>query len=250
MNPTPHPTAEQLADLGAGTLPADEAMLVNAHVAGCADCRGLRDALPEVTAVLAAAGQVPEAMPADVATSLHAALRTTTAESRFAVARVDAHVSATRRRRPAGWLAGAAAAVVVTCLGVAAWEALPHDGSDQGVASSAQSDRGFDSSGPVGGSAPAGQDPLGEASLPDGASFVPDVTSASLAAAARRLSMPSEQSNAVLPLGRCETPPGSGRLSLIRWHGELAVLRLQLATRTATVLDCSTPRRALFATRY
>ena len=74
MSQPEHPSADQIADLLDGGLPAAEAMSVNAHLAGCAECSDLRSALVDVTAVLAEEGATEWTMPADVAASLDEAL--------------------------------------------------------------------------------------------------------------------------------------------------------------------------------
>ncbi|MFF8769956.1 zf-HC2 domain-containing protein [Kitasatospora sp. NPDC015120] len=67
-----HPGADELADLAEDLLPPVEADALRRHLAGCAECRETADALAEVRLLLAGAG--PEAMPADVAARIDAAL--------------------------------------------------------------------------------------------------------------------------------------------------------------------------------
>lgn len=65
---TDHPTRDTLADAAEGLLEPAEATVVDAHVAGCADCRAELAAFSEVGTVLASA-PVP-VMPAEVAARL------------------------------------------------------------------------------------------------------------------------------------------------------------------------------------
>ncbi|SEP84592.1 zf-HC2 domain-containing protein [Microlunatus flavus] len=71
---TDHPSRDTLADAAEGLLEPAEAATVDAHVAGCADCRAELAAFSEVSTVLAAAPS--PTMPADVAARLAAVLAT------------------------------------------------------------------------------------------------------------------------------------------------------------------------------
>ena len=63
-----HIPVEELADAAEGLLPSHRAAVVDTHLAGCASCRGLADALAEVTRMLADAPA--PAMPSAVADRL------------------------------------------------------------------------------------------------------------------------------------------------------------------------------------
>ena len=67
---TDHPSRDTLADAAEGLLQPEEAVVVDAHVAGCADCQAELGAFSEVSTILAAAPA--PAMPADVARRLGA----------------------------------------------------------------------------------------------------------------------------------------------------------------------------------
>lgn len=250
MTPLEHPSDEQLADLDAGSLPAQQAMRVNAHVAGCDECRDLRAALSDVAALLADVGAIPEPMPVDVEASLHAALqaaqRAESGRRDFVAARADSTVPTMRRRLPK-WLAGAAAAVVLTSTGVAAWQVLPHTSSDYS-ADSGSGPEGLGSRVVPGGNAGAGKSQAYDDG--EGSSFsLRRVAPTAVANAARQLESYSLHSRAS-DLRPCAVPAGSGRRELIRWRGDPAVFVVRPAERSATVLDCATARRVLFSTRY
>jgi anti-sigma factor RsiW len=67
-----HPTPEAVSDLVEGLLPQERQEAVETHLAGCAECRDLRDALSDVRALLSG---LPDAhMPDDVAVRLDRAL--------------------------------------------------------------------------------------------------------------------------------------------------------------------------------
>ncbi|MGI3783240.1 MAG: zf-HC2 domain-containing protein [Janthinobacterium lividum] len=71
---TDHPSRDTLADAAEGLLRPDEAAVVDAHVAGCADCRATTAAFSEVSTVLAA--DPAPAMPPAVALRLGRVLAT------------------------------------------------------------------------------------------------------------------------------------------------------------------------------
>lgn len=69
---TDHPSRERLADAAEGLLEPDDAAVVDAHVAGCTDCRAERAAFFEVGTILASAPA--PAMPPGVARRLAGAV--------------------------------------------------------------------------------------------------------------------------------------------------------------------------------
>lgn len=124
-----HPSAETVSDLVEGLLQPEDAATVEAHLAGCAECHDLRDALSDVRALL---GDLPSPrIPADVADRLDAALAGSPALSREpdedGPARSDgpslqssAPVDLTARRKRRRVLTGvgaAAASLVLVVLG-------------------------------------------------------------------------------------------------------------------------------------
>lgn len=259
MTPTPHASVDQVADLLEGLLPAGESMRVNAHLAGCADCRGQRDALLDVTARLAAEGASPEPMPADLAGSLHAAIISASA----GVAAPGAHsadpLPFPRVRRPLSWLAGAAAVVVIAAAGVAGWRALPHDGAatsssvdGQYRANGGEAGMGSSSgSGPAAASGRSPDEPLAP-STSKPLEQVPALAPGRVAAAARNLASTGNTSYDARPLAQasCATPAGGATVALVRWHGSIAVLAVDISARTATILDCRTAHTVLYSTGY
>ena len=108
-----HVDAATIADLDADLLEPGRAREVTAHLDTCADCRGVRDDLAEISAQLAAAPVPP--MPTDVAIRIDAALRRAVEERDDSAGetRDDRVVALAPRRRR--WLAPlmAAASVVV-----------------------------------------------------------------------------------------------------------------------------------------
>lgn len=111
-----HPDVERLADLDAGLLDNSQ---VAEHVASCAQCRQALTAFDAVRADLTRLSEPPaDAMPADVAQRIDAAL----AEARNSGAAggtvLPMHDHRQRRWWQNGNLAGAAAVVVLLALGV------------------------------------------------------------------------------------------------------------------------------------
>ncbi len=262
MTPIEHASAEQVADLLEGNLPAAKAMRINAHLTGCGDCRDLRDALVDVAAVLGAEGASAQPMPSDVAASLHEAIAAANAETRESFVEVVGAVRRPSPRTPWTWLAGAAAAVVVVAAGVAGVRALPQGGGSADSAASESQVQGRAAAGtptPVPGSGAAAQHRGSSQSratltpLPSSTPFSavgPEVVRPdSVAAAARRLSTSSNDTWASLH-GRCATPLGSGHFAVVQWLGRPAVLDAEPGTRTATILDCRTARTVLYTTGY
>ncbi|MFJ7273431.1 hypothetical protein [Kitasatospora sp. NPDC098663] len=94
-----HPSVDELADLAEGLVEsADAAWTLRRHLDGCAECRGTADALDEVQALLSAVEAPP--MPADVAARLDAALAAA-AVSAAAEEAQNAPVAASRAAAPA-----------------------------------------------------------------------------------------------------------------------------------------------------
>jgi len=257
---TAHTSAEQVADLLEGNLSAGEAMSVNAHLAGCDHCSDLRDAMLDVTAVLAAEGASVEPMPADIATSLQQAITEASAGAgTLDQGRID-NLPRPRSRRPMAWLAGAAAAVVLASAGVAGWRTLLQSGAGSSSSATAQQNQynaRHDAAAPTGGAAGSGTRPGPASSVArgrldpfrpgSGASLLPG----QVAEAARTLTgyhrLVEDVQPGTLP---CATPSGNGPFAVVRWHGGPAVLHAEPSTRTATILDCPTASRVLFSTGY
>lgn len=259
MTSTPHASADQVADLLEGLLPAGEAMRVNAHLAGCADCRDRRDALLDVTALLAAEGASPEPMPVDLAESLHAAIISAGAGAAEPGAHSADPLPFPPARRPLSWLAGAAAAAVIAAVGVAGWRALPHDGAATSSSADGQYRANGGEAGPASspGSGPtAASGTRSDGLLPPSSSMppeqIPALAPAQVAAAARSVASTGDTSYDVRPLAQasCATPPGGATVALVRWRGSIAVLAVDISARTATIFDCRTAHTVLYSTDY
>ncbi len=247
MTQPQHASADLLADLLEGNVSAAEAMSVNAHVAGCAECADLRDALLDVSRVLAEEGAAPWQMPADLASSLDAALAAAGAERAGNV--VSLGTARSRRRRPLTWLAGAAALVVVAGAGVAGWRAMAPEGGSSSSASAPNADSASVSPSDGAGNAltPSSRLPnIGNSTI---SNAISSVTAAGLPARARQLA--AHPSHRVAPAAyQCADPLGDGISTVVLWQGKRAVLDVQPATRTATVLDCKTAVQSLYTTGY
>ncbi|MFF3001426.1 hypothetical protein ACFVTF_01255 [Kitasatospora sp. NPDC057940] len=109
-----HPSVDELADLAEGLVEsADAARTLRRHLDGCAECRETADALGEVQALLGAVEAPP--MPADVAARLDAALAAAAASSTAASASAateeaeNAPLAASRAASPAPAARAAAA---------------------------------------------------------------------------------------------------------------------------------------------
>jgi hypothetical protein len=244
-----HPSAERISDLLAGVLPASEAMEVNAHLASCAACRDARDALLDLTALLADEGATPVEMPPDVTASLDAAISRASNERPAIDPRRPS-------RQPWRWLTGAAAAVVVVGIGFAGLRALPHQGSSSnaGLAPQGTSAERDDAHGGVRKSA-AGAGPSrppGASPLPSGAEFSADginLTPSQVQVQARRLALGSV---ATVPpkVGGCARPITGDVSTLVKFDGGKAVLTITRDLRLATIYDCATATNVRFTTGY
>jgi putative zinc finger protein len=257
MTQPEHPAAEQISSLLAEVLPSAEAMEVNAHLASCAACSAERDALLDLTALLAEeGGALPWEMPSDLAASLDTALARASAERAAGIASIDlARTSA--GRQPWKWLAGAAAAVAIVGLGVAGLRALPDQPASHnaGPASNAAAGRhatyaqgqspdgdsiatGLPS---AGGSAPPGPSSPQVAPAINSTAEVPEI--------ARRLSQDPAEAMSPRAAG-CAVPLTGGAATLVRFKGHPAILTIAPDTRLVTIYDCATATKTLFLTGY
>jgi Putative zinc-finger len=136
VNPTDHPTIDQIADLQEGILPAAEAAELRAHVDGCPECGETVAALSEVSDLLAAEGSESVRIPADVAARIHDALDAAAAERTAGVPSLAERRESqqrTRQRRTGRWVFGAAAAAAaVVVFGGAIGMLGENDGEDSG----------------------------------------------------------------------------------------------------------------------
>jgi hypothetical protein len=236
-----HPTGDQIADLLEGLTPAPAALELNAHLATCDACAAVRDAIMDVSVVLAAEAATPITMPADVAAALDGAIQRAGRERDAGATPIDP--DARRRRRAVRWLTGAAAAVVVAGLVVVGIRQLPHQGtaeSSAGTSPAQQQDSAL-------GGAAAGSTfkTAGPNMVPSpGGRLAPplDVRAAELAKHPASATPPHSVG--------CSVPKGGGVSSAITFQGRRAVLRIDPARRTATVFDCRTASHVLVATRY
>jgi anti-sigma factor RsiW len=119
VNPSDHPTIDQIADLQEGILPASEAADVRAHVDDCPECRETLAALTGVSSLLAAEGSESVQIPADVAERIHDALDAAAVERAAGVPSLAEHRESqerTRKRRTGRWVFGAAAAAAAVVV--------------------------------------------------------------------------------------------------------------------------------------
>lgn len=256
MTQPEHPPAEQISSLLAGVLPSAEAMEVNAHLASCAACSAERNALLDLTALLADEGALPWEMPSDLAASLDTALARASAERAVGIASIDpAHTSA--GRQPWKWLAGAAAAVAIVGLGVAGLRALPDHPASHNAGTASNSAAGRHATyaqgqNPDGDSVTAGLPSAGGSSSPGPSSpeVAPAISStAEVPEIARRLS--EDRAKAVSPRAAgCAVPLTGGAATFVRFKGHRAILTIAPDTRLATIYDCATATKTLFVTGY
>jgi hypothetical protein len=258
-----HPSTDELADLREGLLSDADDARVRAHVEVCSECASDLAALDEVTAVLRAAGAVPEPMPAAVARAIDQTLRDAAA-SASALPRRSPDRAATgaatpqplRWVRPAfGWLAGAAAAVVVIGgIGVGLANLGSRSDNDAEGAGGSASVAGSDGVRP-------NADEHGRATLDKAHRVAPHLDETSLQAYASALaarptvptvSNPDSASGAGGVMGRsCQVPRGIGGLRQpVVWHAKHALLVLMREARVASVYSCDPTPRLLYSAPY
>jgi hypothetical protein len=251
-----HPSADRIADLLDGSLPAAEAMSVNAHLAGCAECSDVRSALVDVTAVLREEGAAEWTMPTDVAASLDEAIAGAAA-TRSAGGEVHEPRAGRRPVQRWRWLAGAAAAVTVVGIGVAGLHAISatndNDAATTPAAPRAESANGAASAG-AGKLGPTFRAPAKphrgiSTNRNQQMNGAPRLTAGKLPAEARRLAADRTRPRPPASDG-CADPIGGGISTVISWEGHRAVLDVSPRTRTATVLDCATAVRPLYTTGF
>lgn len=248
MTPSVHPSSEQISDLLAGVLPAAEVMELNAHLSSCAGCQRERDAVLDVIVLLADEGAVPLEMPADVASSLDAALSRASAERAPSVTEL-ASVRRSSGRQPWKWVAGAAAAFAVVSLGVAGLVALPKPDDNTTGATSA-GHPAFDQGLRPGESRDYATPSAAAGTLSDQLSDLASLSPAEVAPQARRLSAATASGDAPPPYAGCAVPITGGPSTVILFKRRRAVLTVQPDIRVVTVYDCATATRPLFTTTY
>lgn len=262
MNASMHPTVDRIADAQAGLLSAGEAREVAAHLADCAECRDIEVRLTEVTDLLGEGGRDVAPIPADVASSLQAALH------RAGVERAAGVTSLTERRTMEGsgqaaaphrrgrLLLGAAAAVIVLAVGGSVMSnGLP--GSDPAADDSAA---GGASEGSGSGGSATGD---GQMSAPEGdspekktAKDAPSLDQGSVADYAQGLA--ADTVPVAVPPTRCvaktamsgHTDAARTTDALVSFEGRDAVLMVDAQRRQLTVLACPGPTRVLYRSGY
>jgi len=248
-----HPSVDELADLREGLLAQADEARVREHVDGCSACAVELAALDEVAVMLRETGAEPIAMPAAVARAIDDALSqaAATPSARPLPERVAAVPARSRRHwaKPAfGWLAGAAAAVVVIGgIGV---------GLDQ--VGSRSDDTAADSSGGQGAEVES------PATSPEGNTAGkhrerPRVDRDSIRSYAQDLATARpEPSGGQVPgsdgdmFGRnCSAPQGMGGLrEPVIWYGDDALLVVRREPRVASVYSCDATPRLLYSAPY
>jgi hypothetical protein len=239
-----HLSVEQISDLLEGVLPAAEAMAARTHVATCDHCSQLSDDIRGVSSVLATEAAEEWPMPQDVVVALDAVLDRALAERACAVVPLDA---ARRRRLRLGWLAAAAAAVVLAGTGYAGWQALAHGGSSTTAVT-----RPHTSTGSTGGPGHQGATTTTQTptiNMGNGSHRIRPLTPAQVPVRARWLMAHPGQRVAPRSVG-CDVPVLTGVSTVVSWQGRDVVLLANPGTRQAWVLDCGTARRPLFRATF
>ncbi len=256
MTAAEHPPIEQIADLQAGLLPADQAAEVSAHLADCSACTDVGERLTDVSGLLAEAGRQPVTMPDQVANSIEAAINRASAERAAGVPSLadrrtsEGTPTTPTHRRWAPLLLGAAATVVA----LAAGGAVLHNGltgsgdsqSDSAAGgSSGDNARPGDAENQLGGSE---SDESGGAS----ADPVPTLTKDKVVPFAREFA--TSPSAARVPRN-CHARTTADALAAdqnayVVFQGRPAVLSLDELARTVTVVACSDETRLLFRSGY
>lgn len=260
MNDSLHPTLGQIADLSAGALPPADAIRINAHLAGCAECGRIRDELAGVVELLGEVGNAPPApMPADLA----AALDSVITDESLARSRGAASANGRAKRSRMRLLAAAAAALVVVGIGTAVIRSDLSGPSTSNDADHAQTAAGDDHSamkdeapggasektqGLVGGAeqTPPGPQSSSETQLGE---RLPHLSSDQLPQLARLLVRQPRLAISPQDAG-CSDPVGSGITSTAVIAGHVVVLAIDPDARTVRVYDCATARRRLATVRF
>jgi hypothetical protein len=257
-----HPSVDELADLREGLLPVADEERVRAHLEGCDDCAAGVAAVDEVaTALRGAAG--PVAMPQSVARAIDEALRKESAarSGRTAQPTLPERVAvADRPRQPRrwvkpafGWLAGAAAAVVIVG-GIGAGLRDIGSSSDDNAGGAADGAE-VGSAVPTPGSM-TGRDMQGKHERRAPHLDPTNIRSYAFALATRPT---SSQDNAGGSgsgsddyLARmCPAPQGIGGLTQpVIWYGRTALLVVRREARVASVYSCDATPRRLYSAVY
>ncbi len=259
MNPTAHPSVEELAALRDGLLSADAARGVSDHLRDCDSCAAELAAIDEVAAVLADVGATAEPMPADVARALDQALARADAEREAGVPslaeRRKPGAAAAGPRRPR-WVGAAAAATAVVVLGGVGFQVLNGGTSGQQDSSASRSAADVAAANRA---APGGKGEGSESGSSAGdapgkqskATLQPQrVSKRDFAAYARRLADQGAQPSR-LP-SRCrslDSAPGAVS-SKVRFQGTISFVVLRPASHEAAVYRCSRPPVQLYSTPY
>jgi hypothetical protein len=258
-----HPTVDELADLREGLLSQADESHVREHVDGCAACAAEIAAVDEVAALLRDAGDEPIAMPTAVARAIDDALdqAAATPSARPLPERVATVPARSRLRwvRPAfGWLAGAAAAVVVIGgIGVGVGNlGSDSDNSASGGSGAADSMDGESAAGQPTPSYQTGRnhDKNGQ---PLARIDEQTIRSYALDLAAARPVTPSSTGNDVAGSGgdsfarRCAAPRSTrGLRQPVIWYGDDALLVVRREARVASVYSCGATPRLLYSAPY
>jgi hypothetical protein len=254
-----HPTVDELADLGEGLLSTADEARVRDHLDGCAACAAEVAAIDEVVTVLRDAGAEPVTIPDSVARAIDDALQqaAATPSSRPVPERTASGPVPSRRRwvKPAfGWLAGAAAAVIVIGgIGVGlrdlGSQSNDSSASDTGGGRGMAAGRQPESSPTTGddgdylGPGKRGHDlkHLSENSL---RSFARDIVGQTAEP------QTTNSSGDAAYADRCGVQ-GMGRLKQpVIWHGTKALVVVRREARVASVYSCDATPRLLYSAPY
>jgi hypothetical protein len=247
-----HPSVDELADLREGLLASADEARVREHVGGCETCAAEIAAIDEVATLLRDAGDEPIAMPATVARAIDDALSqaAATPSARPLPDRVATLPARSRLHwvKPAfGWLAGAAAAVVVIGgIGVGLGNVGSNSDDNAGGATDSSGQRA-EVAGPT-----SGRDTPGKSSerrhldKENIRSYALDLAAAKPASSADH---PSDYYGGLTR--KCTAPHGMGGLKQpVIWYGDDALLVVRREARVASVYSCDTTPRLLYSAAY
>jgi putative zinc finger protein len=254
-----HPPVDELADLREGLLSQADEARVREHVDGCSACAVELAALDEVAAMLRETGAEPIAMPAAVARAIDDALSHAAATpSALPLPERVAAVPARSRRRwakPAfGWLAGAAAAVVVIGgIGVGLGNIGSNSDDNASGAADSSGGQGAEVEGPTSSPAREGNTSgqhreLRHLDKETIRSYAMDLAATTPAPSGDHTSGSGGDDT----FGRkCSAPQGMGGLKEpVIWYGDDALLVVRREPRVASVYSCDATPRRLYSAPY
>jgi hypothetical protein len=249
-----HPSLDELADLREGLLSASDSEWVRAHVDSCSSCAAGLSALDDVTGALRETGAQPVAMPAAVARAIDDAISEEAVKPRsvFAPRPTEAPTARRPQRRPwfkpvFGWLAGAAATVVVIGGAVSLGERAAND-SEAGGSSADRAVAGQEQAP----STPSTVRPDDRGKHLDDLRVVDQKLLPKFARdLAGETAAPTAGGGAAAYRAACSLPHRMGGLERrVLWYGDAAVVVVRREARVASVYSCDPTPRLLYSAPY